>query len=137
MVEIAAANIERAGLAQRVSTIGGDFFADAAYPTGHDAILLSLIMHDWSEADDRRILQKCYAALPSGGAVMICELLVNEAKSGPAPAALMSLNMLIETTGGRNYTAGEYGAWLRDIGFRRIRTVPSRRRGRRRRGDRV
>jgi len=35
----------------------------------------------------------------------------------------MSLNMLIETTGGRNYTAGEYGAWLRDIGFRRIRTV--------------
>jgi predicted O-methyltransferase YrrM len=123
VVETAAANIERAGLTQRVSTIGGDFFADAAYPTGHDAILLSLIMHDWSEADDRRILQKCYAALPSGGAVMICELLVNEAKSGPAPAALMSLNMLIETTGGRNYTAGEYGAWLRDIGFRRIRTV--------------
>src|SRR5215470_1693327 len=124
VVEIAAANVARAGLTARVQTVGGNFFEEAAYPPGHDAILLSMIMHDWSEADDRRILGKCYAALPSGGAVLICELIVNEAKSGPAPAALMSLNMLIETSGGRNYTAGEYGAWLRDIGFRRIRTVP-------------
>jgi len=124
VVEIAAANIEHAGLTQRVQTVGGDFFSDAVYPPGHDAILLSMIMHDWSEADDRRILRKCYAALPSSGAVVICELLVNDAKSGPAPAALMSLNMLIETTGGRNYTADEYRAWLRDIGFRRLRTVP-------------
>jgi hypothetical protein len=37
---------------------------------------------------------------------------------------LMSLNMLIETGGGRNYTAAEYGSWLRDTGFRKIRTVP-------------
>jgi len=123
VVEIAAANVAQAGLQSRVQTVGGDLFADAAYPQGHDAVLLSLIMHDWSEADDRRILQKCFAALPSGGAVIICELLVNEAKTGPAPAALMSLNMLVETAGGRNYTAGEYSSWLRDLGFRRIRTV--------------
>jgi len=123
VAEIAAANVARAGLSQRVRTAGGDFFRDATYPSGHDAIVLSLIMHDWSEADDRRILQRCYEALPRGGAVIICELLVNEAKTGPVPAALMSLNMLIETAGGRNYTAGEYTAWLRDIGFRRMRTV--------------
>lgn len=123
VAKVAAENVARAGLQQRVDTAPGDFFSDAAYPSGYDVVLLSLIMHDWSEADDRRILQKCYAALPSGGAVVICELLVNEAKTGPAPAALMSLNMLIETAGGRNYTAGEYSAWLRDIGFRKMRTV--------------
>jgi precorrin-6B methylase 2 len=120
---VAAANVARAGLRARVETVGGDFFNDAVYPAGHDAVLLSLIMHDWSEADNRRILRKCYEALPSGGAVIICELLVNEAKTGPLPAALMSLNMLIETAGGRNYTAGEYGQWLRELGFRRLRTV--------------
>jgi len=60
-------------------------------------MLLSMIMHDWSERENRAILRKCYEALPHGGAVVISELLVNDDKTGPAPAALMSLNMLIET----------------------------------------
>jgi predicted O-methyltransferase YrrM len=120
---IAARKIAQAGLSQRIDTIAGDFFRDPAYPAGHDLIVLSMIMHDWSEADDRAILRKCFDALPRGGAVLISELLVNNAKTGPAPGALMSLNMLIETTGGRNYTAAEYGAWLRETGFRKIRTV--------------
>jgi hypothetical protein len=123
VVEIAAGKIAVARLSGRIETAGGDFFHDATYPAGHDAIVLSLIMHDWSEADDGRILQKCFDALPSGGAVLICELLVNDQKSGPVPAALMSLNMLVETTGGRNYTAAEYTGWLKDIGFRKIRTI--------------
>ena len=58
----------------------------------------------------------------SGGAVVISELLVNDEKTGPAPAALMSLNMLIETEG-RNYTPAEYSAWLEEAGFRHIETV--------------
>src|SRR5262249_33155194 len=120
---IAESKIAAAGLSKRVHTTGGDFFNDTSYPKDHDVILLSLIMHDWSEADDRAILHKCYDALPSGGAVIIAELLVNDDKTGPVPGALMSLNMLIETGGGRNYTAAEYGAWLTDCGFRKIRTV--------------
>ena len=48
---------------------------------------------------------------------------MNDDKTGPAPAALMSLNMLIETAGGWNYTPSEYARWLSDIGFRKIRTV--------------
>jgi hypothetical protein len=123
VTEIAAGKIARAGLQDRVTTARGDFFADPEYPAGHDLILLSMIMHDWDEARDREILRKCYQALPSGGAVIISELLVNDEKSGPAPAALMSLNMLIETKGGRNYTPAEYTAWLDAEGFRDIRTV--------------
>jgi hypothetical protein len=53
---------------------------------------------------------------------VISELLVNDQKTGPAPAALMSLNMLIETEG-RNYTPAEYGAWLDEAGFGDVRTV--------------
>ena len=54
--------------------------------------------------------------------MIISELLVNDGKTGPAPAALMSLNMLIETEG-RNYTPAEYGVWREEIGFRDVRTV--------------
>ena len=122
VTEIAKGKVAEAGLADRITTRSGDFFADPKYPP-HDVILLSMIMHDWSEQEDRAILRKCYEALPPGGVVLISELLVNDEKTGPAPAALMSLNMLIETVGGRNYTPAEYRAWLEDIGFRKVQVV--------------
>lgn len=121
--EIAAAKISEAGLVDRIAALPGDFFSDASFPAGHDAILLSMIMHDWDEVRNREILRKCYNALPQGGAVIICELLVNDEKTGPPPAALMSLNMLIETEGGRNYTAAEYSTWLTTLGFGDIRVL--------------
>ena len=102
--------------------MAGDFFADSVLPGGYDTILLSMILHDWAEDRCRAILQKCWAALPSGGRVIIAELLVNDARTGPPAAALMSLNMLVETEG-RNYTPAEYRAWLRDLGFQDLRTV--------------
>jgi ubiquinone/menaquinone biosynthesis C-methylase UbiE len=123
VTEIAAGKVAAAGLQGRITTLSGDFFADPVYPSGHDVILLSMIMHDWDEAHDQQILRKCYGALPPGGAVIVAELLVNDEKSGPAAAALMSLNMLVETQGGRNYTAAEYSAWLDALGFRDIRAV--------------
>ncbi|MFC7619393.1 methyltransferase [Microlunatus sp. GCM10028923] len=118
----AAGKIKEAGLSERIQTITGDFFTDPVYPAGHDLILLSMIMHDWNEEHDHEILQKCWAALPSGGELIISELLVDDDKAGPPAAALMSLNMLIETEG-RNYTSAEYTAWLRDLGFTDVRTV--------------
>jgi 3-hydroxy-5-methyl-1-naphthoate 3-O-methyltransferase len=124
VTDIAHQRIAESGLGDRISTQPGDFFADATYPPGHDVILLSMIMHDWGEQENRTILRKCYEALPPGGAVIISELLVNDDKTGPAPAALMSLNMLIETVGGRNYTAAELRGWLQDIGYENIRVVP-------------
>lgn len=120
VADIAAGKIADAGLSDRIGTIGGSFFAD--FPHGHDLHLFSMIMHDWDEAKNRMLLRKSYDALAAGGAVVISELLVDDDKSGPAPAALMSLNMLIETEG-RNYAAAEYAAWLRDAGFADIETV--------------
>ena len=119
---IAASKIKAAGLSDRIQTHPGDFFTDPDLPAGHDLVLLSMILHDWTPEQDRAILAKCFAALPSGGQLVISELLVNNDKTGPAAAALMSLNMLVETVG-RNYTPAEYGTWLRDTGFVDIHTV--------------
>jgi 3-hydroxy-5-methyl-1-naphthoate 3-O-methyltransferase len=122
VTDIAAGKVKEAGLPKRIDTVAGDFFADSSLPGGYDTILLSMILHDWAEDRCRVILQKCWSALPSGGRVIIAELLVNDARTGPPSAALMSLNMLVETQG-RNYTPAEYGAWLDDVGFQDIRTV--------------
>ena len=121
VAEIAAGKIAEAGLVDRVDAVGGSFFD--GLPGGYDMHLLSMVLHDWDEAKNRALLGRSFEALPSGGAVVIAELLVNDEKTGPVPAALMSLNMLIETEGGRNYTPAEYAAWLEEAGFHEIETV--------------
>lgn len=113
-----------AGLADRIGTAAGNFLTDPALPTGHDVILLSMIMHDWSEAQNRSILAKCFDALPVGGTIVISELLLNDERTGPPAAALMGMTMLVETEGGRNYSGAEYATWLTDTGFTDVRTVP-------------
>jgi hypothetical protein len=105
VAKIAKGKVAEAGLTGRIETIGGDFFEQL--PKDHDVHLLSMILHDWDETKNRALVRRSFEALPSGGAVIISELLVNDEKTGPAPAALMSLNMLIETEG-RNYTPAEY-----------------------------
>src|SRR5216683_3072597 len=102
-------------LEDRISLASGDFFTDRL-PDGHDAVLLSNILHDWSEIDAQKILRACAGALPRGGLLLICESFVDDDKQGPLLAALMSLNMLVETWG-RNYTAAEYSAWLSMAGL--------------------
>ncbi len=121
-LEIARGKIAEAGVSKRVHTQQGDFFKEEL-PKGSDAILLSMILHDWTPEKDLMILQKCYHALPSGGAIIVSELMMDDDKTGPPPAALMSLNMLIETEG-RNYTWAEYTQWLEQSGFRNIRRIP-------------
>jgi 3-hydroxy-5-methyl-1-naphthoate 3-O-methyltransferase len=120
---IAQSKIQAAGLEDRIGTVAGDFQTDEHLPPGHDVILLSSILHDWDEATGRALLDKCFTALPSGGAIVISELLLNPERTGPPAAALMGMNMIVETVGGRNYSESEYVAWLTDTGFRQPEVI--------------
>ncbi|MFH8982546.1 acetylserotonin O-methyltransferase [Streptomyces varsoviensis] len=114
--------VEEAGLQDRIALAPGDFLRDAALPTGHDAVLLSQVMHNWDEPTNRSILRKCHDALPPGGLIVISELLVDDTKDGPRLPALMSLHMLVSTWG-QNYTPSDYTHWLTDTGFTDIHTL--------------
>ncbi|ATE56064.1 MULTISPECIES: methyltransferase [Actinosynnema] len=120
--DLTAKKVEQAGLSDRISFARGDFFADAL-PTGQDLVMLSMILHDWDEEQCRAILRACFDAVRPGGQIMISELLVDDTKDGPLDATLMSLSMLVETEG-RNYTAQEYGDWLREVGFTDVEVRP-------------
>src|SRR5262249_47180260 len=69
----------------RITCVGGDFFADERLPEGHDAALLSSVLHDWSKEENLIILDKVAVALPTGGTIMISELLMDDDRAGPAP----------------------------------------------------
>ncbi|HEY5834400.1 methyltransferase [Streptomyces sp.] len=120
---IAERKAEEAGLSEAIDFTVGDFRADESLPGGYDIILLSSILHDWDEDTDRSLLRKCWEALEEGGSIIICELLLNAERSGPPAAALMGLNMVVETEGGRNYSETEYLSWLADAGFRDARVI--------------
>lgn len=109
--------IGEAGLGDVVSALPGDFNTDEVLPSGYDVMLLSQVMHCGDEESNRALLDKCFAALEPGGAVLICELLLNSDRTGPANAAVMGLNMLVSHAGGQNYSEAQYRNWLSDAGF--------------------
>ena len=118
--EQTADRIAEAGLSGRITCVGGDFFDDAALPEGHDVALLSSVLHDWSAEENLGILRKVHASLPVGGRIVISELLMDDDKTGPVPAALFNLLMLVETERGWNYTGAEYAQWLREVGCTQV-----------------
>ena len=121
-LEIAREKIAEANLTDRIEIRPGNFFEDDL-PQGFDVHLLSMILHDWTPDKNLSILRKSFQALRAGGTLIVSELMMDDDKSGPVPAALMSLNMLIETEG-RNYTWTEYTEWMKQAGFENIQRVP-------------
>lgn len=107
--------IGRLGLAERVSFVPGDFFKDE-FPQA-DVILMGHILHDWDLATKKMLLEKAYRALPNGGAVVIYDAIIDDDRSQNAFGLLMSLNMLIETPGGFDYTGADCIGWMQEAGF--------------------
>ncbi|MDN3358993.1 methyltransferase [Actinomadura sp. DC4] len=121
--EQARQKIDAAGLGGKVTTQAGDFRDQRGLPEAHDVILLSNILHDWDERTGRDLLTACHRALVPGGVVLISELLLNSERTGPPAAALMGMNMLVETVGGKNYSGDELTSWLTDAGFHGVQII--------------
>jgi len=123
IAEIAASNVEDYGLSDRVSTVTGDMFNDE-WPSDHDAILFGNIFHDWDLESCKRLAQSAYDTLPTGGQILLHEILLDEDKSGPLMAACFSVTMLVYEKG-KQYTFGELSDMLTAAGFSDCREIPS------------
>jgi len=113
------AYVQRAGLASRVRFQAGSFF-DHAIPRA-DVVMMGHILHDWNLAEKMMLLEKAYAALPKGGACIVYEAIIDDKRASNAFGLLMSLNMLIETPGGFDYTGADCSGWMKKVGFARTR----------------
>jgi O-methyltransferase domain/Dimerisation domain len=107
------------GVGDRVRFQAGDFFKDPL--PNVQVIVMGHILHDWNLEQKRMLIRKAYEALPEGGALIIYESLIDDDRRESAAGLLMSLNMLIETPGGFDYTGADCQGWLRDAGFRKTR----------------
>jgi hypothetical protein len=104
------------GLGERLSFTGGDFFADPLPEA--DVLVMGHILHDWDRDEKQLLLKKAYDALPDGGALIVYEAIIDDERRNNAFGLLMSLNMLIETPGGFDYTGADCCAWMQQTGFR-------------------
>lgn len=121
--QVADEYIRRFNLQDRVKTEALDFFKQDI-PGGYDVALLSHIMHDWSEEKDIGLLNNIYKSLTSGGVVIVSEWLLDDEKTGPVVPALMGVNMIIETEGGKNYSFAEISKMMAAAGFGNIVKQP-------------
>lgn len=119
---IAREAIDKAGLSERVAAVSGDFFSDA-FPTA-DVITMGNILHDWGLEQKKLLIGKAFDALPQGGVYIVIESIIDDERRDHTHGLLMSLNMLIETGEGFNFTGYEFDDWCREAGFRRTEVRP-------------
>jgi hypothetical protein len=110
------------GLSSRLRFHAGDFFHDPL-PTA-DVLVMGRILHNWDLAAKKMLLKKAYDALPPGGALIVYDRLVDDERRTNATALLMSLHMLIMTSGGFAFTAAECLDWMHEAGFHDMRVEP-------------
>lgn len=121
----ALAHLREAGVAERAKVTSGDFFA--ALPGPVDVVLLKSVLHDWSDEDAVRILQRARGALAPKGRVLVIERVMPEQledRPEHRTTARSDLNMLVGL-GGRERTAEDYDNLLRSAGLSRRCTVPA------------
>lgn len=107
------------GLHNRLRFISGDFFKDPLPQA--DVLSMGHILHDWNLEEKKILIAKAYDALHKGGALIIFESLIDDERRSNAFGLLMSLNMLIELSGGFDYTGADCTTWLKEAGFRETR----------------
>jgi precorrin-6B methylase 2 len=121
---IAKENIAGLNLSDRVTVLSGDFFTED-FPRA-DVITMGMILHDWGLDEKRVLIRKAFDALPEGGAFVVLENIIDENRSQNVFGLMMSLNMVIETETGFDFTASEFEAWAKEAGFNRVETMPLR-----------
>jgi hypothetical protein len=119
---IATRTIDAAGLRDRVEAVGGDFFA-GPLPEA-DVITMGMILHDWNLERKTQLIRAAYDALPQGGAYVVIEHIIDDARRENAFGLLMSLNMLIEFGDAFDFTGADFAAWCKEAGFTHVDILP-------------
>src|SRR5680860_535933 len=112
---IAQENLQTMGLGDKVKVVSGDFFTDN-FPKA-DVITMGQILHDWGTKDKKMLIAKAYEALPQGGAFVVIENVIDADRRKNAFGLLMSLNMLIETPEGYDFSVEDFNKLTLEAGF--------------------
>ena len=86
-------------------------------PEHFDSISGRLGSHDRDLPTKKMLIKKAFDAIPTGGALIVYEAIIDDDRSKNVFGLMMSLNMLIETPGGFDYTGADCVGWMKEAGF--------------------
>jgi hypothetical protein len=118
---LAQKQIDAAGMTDRIQIVSGDFFVDELPKA--DVITMGNILHDWNLEKKKLLIKKAYDALTEGGAFVVIENLIDDARRENMFGLLMSLNMLIEFGDAFDYTGSNFRDWCSEVGFKRFEII--------------
>jgi hypothetical protein len=121
VVTAAAEHLAAAGIDDRCTTVGGDFFVEV--PAAGDAYVLSYVLHNWDDERSVAILRECRRAINETGKLLIVELVLPDGEE-PFIGKWVDLHMLVMASG-RERTAPAYASLLDAAGFAMTRVVPT------------
>ena len=87
-----------------------------------DAAFLSHVIHSQTVAEVRSLFRRVRKALAPGGTFVVRDFFTSPDRTQPPSTSLFALNMLVNDTGGRSYSARETTDWLRRAGFASVRS---------------
>lgn len=116
VLPMARRRLEKAGLAERVRLVAGDFMRNAL-PSGADLVWVSAIVHQNSRDQNRHLFANVFQALQPGGRIVIRDVLMNSSRTEPVAGALFAVNMLVATQRGGTFTFEELRDDLQAAGF--------------------
>jgi O-methyltransferase/methyltransferase family protein len=114
--------VQKHALSNRLRFYPGNFLEESL-PRA-DVLVLGRVLHNWDLATKKMLLQKAYAALPSGGRLIVYERLIDDERRSNAAGLLSSLQMLLASNGGFDFTGADCVSWMREAGFCELRIVP-------------
>jgi hypothetical protein len=117
---IARKTIEAQGLSGRITGFFREPIPEA------DVVTMGMILHDWNLEKKTQLIKTAYDALPSEGAFVAIENLIDDERRSNAFGLMTSLNMLIEFGDAFDFTGRDFDGWCRKIGFRRTEMIPLR-----------
>ena len=113
---VAKKYVTAAGLTDRIRIASGNFFQDPLPKA--DVVTMGMILHDWNLEKKMQLIRAAYDALSPGGAFIVVEALIDNARRENVFGLLMSLNMLIEFGDAFDYSAADFEKWCREVGFK-------------------
>ena len=122
VTEVARRALAAQGMSDRVVLQSGSFFDDPL-PRA-DVVTMGNILHDWGLDTKKMLIRKAYEALPEGGCLIAIENVIDDDRRHNTFGLLMSLNMLIETNDGFDYTHAQFRSWCFEAGFRATELKP-------------
>jgi demethylspheroidene O-methyltransferase len=121
VAERAQARFAAAGLRQRATAIGGDFFTDEL-PYGAEVATLIRVLHDHDDAAALMLLKNIRRSLPPHGRLLVAEPMSGTKGALPIGDAYFGF-YLMAMGSGRPRTRAEITAMLNQAGFTRTRLI--------------